>query len=88
MTIHKLFTIVDKISEKAGKPFIAETLGEAERTFTDALKHAPEGSLFNSHPQDFSLIYLGDFDDKNYSVSNPQTTVVAVGKPNLSEVQA
>lgn len=88
MSIKKIFTIVDKISEKAGNVFTVDTLAEAERQFFDALKNAAKGSLFESHPQDFSLVLMGDFDDKTYSISNTQTTVVAVGKPNLSEVQA
>lgn len=84
----KIFTIVDKISEKAGNIFTTDTVGEAERQFFDALKNSVEGSLFRTHPQDFSLLYLGDFDEKTYLISNTQSTVVAVGKPNLSEVQA
>lgn len=88
MSIVKIFTITDKVSEKAGNIFTNNTLAEAERQFHDALSTSAPGSLFKSHPQDFSLVYLGDFDDKTFSISNNQTTVIAVGKPNPPEATA
>lgn len=88
MSTKKIFTIVDKVSEKAGNIFSVDTVAEAERQFHDALKNAPKGSLFESHPQDFSLIYLGDFDDKKYIIENNQSTVIAAGKPHPSEATA
>lgn len=59
-----IFTIYDDVSKKAGNLFFADTIGEAERQFKDALIHAPEGSLFHTHPQDYRLVKVGEFDSK------------------------
>lgn len=79
-----IFTIYDRISEKAGNIFTTETIGEAERQFHDALKNAQPGSLFRTHPQDFSLHKLGEFDEKKLRIVSPQTTKIADGKPENS----
>lgn len=76
----KIFTITDAISEKAGNLFTAGTFAEAERQFHGALDNAAKGSLFESHPQDFSLVYLGDFCDKTFKISNNTTQVITSGK--------
>ena len=73
MSTKFIFTIFDCVSEKAGNIFTADTIAEAERQFNDALKHATDGSLFKSHPEDFSLRLLGEFDDKKSKllIQNP-----------------
>lgn len=77
-----IFTIYDRVSEKAGNIFTCATLGEAERQFHDALKNAQEGSLFRSHPEDFSLHKLGSFDEKLLEIVDVESVKVAVGKPS------
>lgn len=77
-----IFTIYDCVSEKAGNIFTTETLGEAERQFNDALTKSEVGSLFNSHPQDFSLHLLGEFDPKEFKITNTKSKKVATGKPH------
>ncbi len=76
-----IFTILDQISEKAGNIFTTDTIGEAERQFTDALKNAADGSLFRSHPQDFSLILLGQFNDKSIEITDVSNQTIAQGSP-------
>lgn len=75
-----IFTIVDRVSEKAGNIFTADTISEAERQFNDALKHATDGSLFKSHPEDFSLRLLGEFDDKSIEILNTKSVKITDGK--------
>jgi hypothetical protein len=75
-----IFTIFDAVSEKSGNIFVTETIGEAERQFYDALKNAQEGSLFHSHPEDFSLIKLGEFDPQSVKIVATDTSRVAEGK--------
>lgn len=75
----KIFTIRDRVSQKAGNIFTCANIGEAERQFKDALANSVEGSLFRSHPQDFDLYYLGDFDADTVQISNPQSTIVSEG---------
>lgn len=75
-----IFTIVDRVSEKAGNIFTADTIAEAERQFNDALKHATDGSLFKSHPEDFSLRLLGEFDDKKIEIVDTKSVKITDGK--------
>jgi len=79
MSTKYLFTIVDAVSEKAGNIFQTETIGEAERQFHDALKNAQAGSLFHTHPQDFSLWLIGEFDDKAMEITNTEKRKITVG---------
>jgi hypothetical protein len=81
-----IFTIFDKVSEKAGNIFTTATIGEAERQFRDALENAADGSLFRTHPQDFSLELIGQFDpDKVEIISTEKTTVTKGYKPDTEQ---
>jgi len=77
-----IFTIYDTVSEKAGNIFTTATIGEAERQFVDALQNAQEGSLFRTHPTDFSLHLLGEFDETEMKIINTKNQEIAKGKPN------
>ena len=77
----KIFTIFDRVSEKSGNIFCCATIGEAERQFYDALENSQAGSLFRTHPQDFSLHYLGDFDEKSIAIINAKSQEICAGKP-------
>ncbi|UOF78948.1 DNA binding protein vP5 [Microviridae sp.] len=77
----KIFTIYDLTAQRAGPLFTMESMTEAERYFHDGLKNAQEGSLWKSHPQDFVLYYLGEYDPKKLSISDICSTQVTVGKP-------
>lgn len=80
-----IFTIYDHISEKSGNIFTTATIGEAERQFHDALANAQDGSLFKSHPQDFSLIHLGNYDDCALSITaNNEPQTITKGKKPLT----
>ena len=81
-----IFTIYDTVSERAGNIFTTDTVGEAERQFHDALKTAQEGSLFRTHPQDFELKKLGEFDDKKVEIINTQSVIITKGQ--LPEVKS
>lgn len=74
-----IFTIRDTVSEKAGNIFTTGTIGEAERQFYDALKNAQEGSLFRSHPLDFELHLLGEFDEDTLRITQ-KCQLITTGK--------
>lgn len=84
----KIFTIFDRVSEKAGNIFTTSTIGEAERQFHDALTNSQEGSLFRTHPQDFSLILLGEFDPDKIEITETSKQTICVGKPLQTEEPA
>ena len=74
-----VFTIRDNVAEKAGNIFMLDTIGEAERQFHDALKNSQEGSLFRTHPQDFTLWMLGEFDPKTLEIK-PNGQMICAGR--------
>lgn len=76
-----IFTIFDRVSEKAGNIFTTATIGEAERQFHDALQNSQEGSLFRTHPQDFSLRLLGEFDEKTVEIVDTKSQIITSGNP-------
>lgn len=61
--IHGVFSIFDSKVEDYGNPFFAPTKGAAIRTFSDAC--ADKSTMFNKHPKDYTLFYLGEFDSSN-----------------------
>jgi hypothetical protein len=84
-----IFTIFDSVSEKAGNIFTTATIGEAERQFHDALENAQEGSLFSTHPEDFSLHLLGQFDESKMEIVDTKKQEITKGrKASLTEVAA
>jgi len=75
-----IFTIFDSVSKKPGNVFTTATIGEAERQFHDALGNAQVGSLFRTHPQDFSLHLLGEFDEKEMKITKTEASQICTGK--------
>ena len=56
----KIYSIHDTKAEAYNTPFFQQTHGMAERIFTDESNN-PESNL-NKHAEDFTLFYLGEFD--------------------------
>lgn len=83
-----IFTIYDRVSEKAGNIFTTATIGEAERQFHDALQRSQEGSLFRTHPEDFSLHLLGEFDADKLLITDVKSQEIASGKKLPAEAAA
>lgn len=61
MQISKLFTVYDQKAEVFLPPFFVPTNGIATRAFRDCVNS--EDHQFGKHPSDYTLFYLGDFDD-------------------------
>lgn len=56
----KMFAIRDVKAEGYNTPFFQPTFGLAERAFKDACQD--EKTTLAKHPEDYSLYYLGEFD--------------------------
>ena len=65
--IYKVFAIRDSKAEAYMPPFCMRTLGEMERTLTQMCSQ-PEHN-FNKFAEDFTVFYLGTFDDQSCSYS-------------------
>ena len=59
--ILKVFTVYDDKAEAYTAPFFVPTAGMAVRTFRDCANS--ESHHFGQNPADYTLFYIGEFDD-------------------------
>lgn len=59
---HHIFTVFDSAAELFNTPFFFRSKGEAMRWFIDC--SGDESTPVGQHPKDYSLYYLGEFDDE------------------------
>lgn len=72
-----VFAIRDSAMDQFSVPMFFVSKGEALRSVGQVVNRAQEGNLYNSHPGDYELYYLGTFDeDKGVFVSNAPASVV------------
>lgn len=61
--LHKVFSVFDSKTGFFCPPFFLKARGEALRSFADTAQG--KDTLISSHPEDFSLFELGEFDDSS-----------------------
>lgn len=59
----KLFSTYDEKLQQFMQPFPAQTLGVAERSMQDEVNR--KDSQLAAHPEDYSLYYIGDFNESD-----------------------
>ena len=59
--ILRMFSVHDQKAEVFLPPFFVPTKGIATRAFADCINS--ETHQFGKHPADYTLFYMGDFDD-------------------------
>jgi hypothetical protein len=64
--ILSIFSVYDKKAEAYLQPFFAPTKASAERSFRNAIND--NDHTFNCNPDDYSLVYIGEFDDSNCDI--------------------
>lgn len=60
--IYKMYAIRDTGAEVFDRPIFARAHGEAERQFQNVVRD--DQTVIGQHPEQFSLWYIGEFDDK------------------------
>lgn len=65
----QMYTVYDAAVKAFLQPFFARSHGEALRSFQDAFED--EKHQFSRHPHDFSLFFVGTFDDGNADFDKP-----------------
>lgn len=78
--ILKIFSVLDSKAGFFGKPFFAQQDASAVRDFADAVNDGSNpNNLWHKHPEDFSLYYIGDYDDQNAELTPilPRSLVTA-----------
>ena len=62
MILH-ICAVFDSASQAYGRPIFAAAKGHAMRSFKDEVLRADPNNDLHNHPEDFTLFYLGFFDD-------------------------
>lgn len=58
----QIVSVRDSAADAFMNPFFVQTTGMAIRSFRDEVNRHAEGNIIASHPGDFELFHLGDFD--------------------------
>lgn len=64
----QVYAVRDRATQFFLRPFFCHTHGEAERSFTDAVKD-PQSPL-SKHPDDYGLWHLGEYDDNTGAIAS------------------
>lgn len=76
---HIVCSVSDRAVGSFMRPFFAPSRGWAQRSFADEVKR--EGSEMHSHPEDYELHYLGEWDDVTARFINaPEIEVIVRAK--------
>ena len=72
----------DRAADAYMRPFFVPTIGMAVRSFGDEVQRAATDNPMWSHPEDYDLYLLGQFDEDTgrFLCEEPQPRMVAVGK--------
>lgn len=62
-----------------GRPIFAATRGQAVRSFSDEVNRPVDGNQLASHPEDFQLWHLGEFDEETGEFTNVSKECIATG---------
>lgn len=75
---HKVFTIYDQAAKAHLPPFFLPEKSMAERTFADCVND--KSHQFGKHPEDYTLLCIGQFDDvKGELIPDPVPEVIGTG---------
>ncbi|AXH74631.1 MAG: nonstructural protein [Microviridae sp.] len=64
----QVVSVLDVAAQAYGRPAFCAALGAATRSFVDEVNRAPtpgNDNVLFSHPEDFQLFHIGEFDDFN-----------------------
>lgn len=75
----KMYSIYDTKVEAYMAPFTSPQHGSAIRAFTDTV--LDEGTTFHAHPEDYTLFFIGTFNQEDGSIE-PTLTPMSLVKGN------
>lgn len=83
---HRAFSVFDVKAQAYLPPFFMPEQGQAHRVFSDMVNK--EGHAFCDHPEDYTLFYLGDFDDSRGVIDGCDPELVVAGLSCVVDVPA
>lgn len=83
--ILQLFSIYDEVTLIYNYPFIAHNINDAKRMFISSTQD--ENSMISKNPQDFSLYYVGSYNNENGEYTNtfPKELVLRGNQINITK---
>lgn len=72
----EIFSIYDSAVEAYMPPFTQQSKGAAIRAFTDTVQD--ESTTLSRHPEDFTLFYIGSWDEATASITQDNTPFALV----------
>lgn len=63
--IYTVVSVLDKAAQAYGRPAFVQSRGVAVRSFTEEVNRQADDNFMRSHPADFELWLLGEFDDSS-----------------------
>lgn len=76
----KIVAIKDRVSDAYSTPNFVVSAGSAIRSFGDEVRNPRENNPLNSHPDDFDLFLIGEYDDENASFITHEPKQIALGR--------
>ena len=80
MTKLVIVSVRDRAADAFGRPAFVPSRGVAIRSFGDELNRAAPDNQMHTHPEDFDLYELGEFDEQSGVFTTHMPTQIAVGK--------
>lgn len=68
MTIYAMCSVRDVVASTFGRPIFAPNTASAVRSIQNEVNRPQDGNMLNTHPDDFELYHLGNYDDQTGGV--------------------
>jgi hypothetical protein len=78
MAILKILAVRDRAVDAFGNPFFCSAVGQGVRSFVDEVNR--DSSPFHTHPEDYDLFLIGEYDESLGRLMPSDPRQVAVGK--------
>lgn len=78
MTTFIVCAVKDRALDAFMQPFFVQTIGVANRSFTDEVNR-PESPMY-AHPDDYDLHQIGNYDDSTGQITPCAPQQIALGK--------
>lgn len=75
-----MIAVRDSAAAAFNTPFCAPSTGLAIRSFRDEVNRKADGNLMNTHPEDFELYQVGEYDEDTGTVIPCEHVLLARGK--------
>lgn len=79
----KACSVYDKKAEAYMRPFFVPTTGMAQRTFSDEVNRKSEDNMMYSHPEDYVLYYVGEWDEERGILIPSESVDIIVSAINV-----